>query len=241
MFAQTDGASSAPALSGSRQVLLVTTHDWNDIHGTAQRYERSRPAGDWRAVGASFPVTVGKTGLAWGRGLHPLDSAGANAPIKKEGDGRAPAGIFGLGPAFGYAPKRLSGSRMSYFPVTRTSECVDDSQSRHYNQLLDDRGVQKDWNSSETMLRQDDLYRAGVFVAHNSKPATPSAGSCIFLHIWRGPDIPTVGCTAMQPEIIEGLIRWLDPAKHPVLVQLPEEEYRRLRCAWKLPGPCEAP
>lgn len=235
-FAQTGGH----VLSDSRQVLLVTTPDWSDIRGTAQRFERSRPAGKWRAVGLPFPITVGKTGLAWGRGLHPLHAATAHAPVKKEGDGKAPAGIFLLGPAFGYASKPLSKSRMPYFAVTQTSECVDDSRSRFYNQLVDNRKVQKDWSSSEMMLRHDGLYRSGVFVAHNANPALPDGGSCIFLHIWRGPDHPTVGCTAMQPSNIEAVIRWLDPAKRPVLVQLPADEYKRLGCDWKLPGACEA-
>jgi D-alanyl-D-alanine dipeptidase len=95
--------------------------------------------------------------------------------------------------------------------------------------------VSPDWNSSEHMLRSDDLYRWGVVVDHNADPPRPGAGSCIFLHIWRGPGQPTVGCTAMPQENLESVLGWLDPAKKPLLVQLPESEYQRLKRKWKLP------
>ena len=43
----------------------------------------------------------GKNGLAWGKGIADnLDQR--DGPVKHEGDGKAPAGIFKLGTAFGY-------------------------------------------------------------------------------------------------------------------------------------------
>ncbi|MBF8262931.1 MAG: hypothetical protein HW387_596 [Parachlamydiales bacterium] len=50
-------------------------------------------------------------------------------------------------------------------------------------------------------------------------------GSAIFMHIWRDPGFPTAGCTAMQEKDIGDIVSWLDEKKHPVLVQLPMEEY----------------
>jgi D-alanyl-D-alanine dipeptidase len=61
-------------------------------------------------------------------------------------------------------------------------------------------------------------------------------GSCIFLHIWAGPSKGTAGCTAMPQPRLETLLRWLDAKKRPLLVQLPEAVYARLRDAWRLPG-----
>lgn len=40
----------------------------------------------------------------------------------------------------------------------------------------------------------------------------------------------------MAAENIQVLLGWLDPKKHPVLVQLPEAEYGRFRAAWSLPS-----
>ena len=99
-----------------------------------------------------------------------------------------------------------------------------------------DRGatVTVDWNSSEHMLREE-VYRWGLVVDHNADPVTPGAGSCIFMHIWRGPGHGTVGCTAMPQEKLESVIGWLDPARKPLLVQLPLAQYENLKKRWRLP------
>ncbi|MGJ7518838.1 L,D-transpeptidase family protein [Pseudomonas baetica] len=218
----------AQGLDDSQQLIVVTSKHWDDIQGTAQRYERH---GDtFEKYEASFPVVLGKNGLAWGKGLNNVEDF--QGPIKQEGDGKAPAGLFKLGTAFGYAA--VADTRLSYLPLTSSIECVDDSQSKRYNQLVDGSTVDKDWSSSERMRRNDELYRQGVFIEHNT-PASPTAGSCIFLHIWRGPTTPTRGCTAMAPADIARLFSWLDPRQSPLLVQLPEAQYEQLRERWKLP------
>ena len=220
----------------SLQMLVVMTQDWNEIHGTGQRYERSDRNRKWRPAGSTFPVVVGKTGLGWGRGMQPDIAGAADGPVKHEGDRKAPAGIFRLTLSFGYSSEPLPGARLQYIALTPSVECVDDPQSSRYNQLFDSQGVTRDWNSSEQMRRDDELYRWGVFVAHNVGPAVSGAGSCVFLHIWQGPEVGTVGCTAMEQVNVELLLRWLDPAKHPVLVQLPAAQYARYRNAWSLPA-----
>jgi D-alanyl-D-alanine dipeptidase len=174
---------------------------------------------------------LGKGGLAWGRGLH---GEPPGEPSKREGDGRAPAGAFTLGPAFGKAAAAPAGAHLPYLTATETLECVDDGKSRHYNELLDAKGG-RDWTSSEQMLRKDALYDLGFVVLHNTSPAVPGAGSCIFVHVWRGPGQPTVGCTSMARSSLDEVVAWLDPAAAPVLVQLPDAEYARLREPWGLP------
>ena len=87
------------------------------------------------------------------------------------------------------------------------------------------------------MRREDDLYRLVVWVGHNDAPVAPGGGSCIFLHLRSGPDATTAGCTAFEPEPMERLLRWLDPAARPVLVQLPEAEHRARAAEWGLPEP----
>ena len=106
---------------------------------------------------------------------------------------------------------------MPYLSLTPSVECVDDSSSKFYNRVVDRSSIAApDWNSSEQMLRNDDLYRWGVLVEHNASPAQAGAGSCIFMHIWRGPGQPTVGCTAMPQADLESLIAWLNPASTPL-------------------------
>jgi L,D-peptidoglycan transpeptidase YkuD (ErfK/YbiS/YcfS/YnhG family) len=222
------GTAMARGLDDSRQLIVVTSKDWDATGAIAQRYERH--GATFEKFETPFAVVLGKNGMGRGKGIEPMDEIGG--PLKQEGDGRAPAGMFNLATAFGYAP--TAQTRLPYLELTPAIECVDDSQSGRYNQLLDGSAVTRDWNSSERMRRNDDLYRQGIFIEHNT-PASPNAGSCIFFHIWRGPTTPTRGCTAMAPEDIQRLFSWLDPRLSPRLVQLPEAEYDRLRERWHLP------
>ena len=220
-------------LAGTRQCLVVTAANWSATTGGLRAFERA-PAGDWKAVGERVPVVLGKKGLAWGVGF--VRPATPDGPHKKEGDNKAPAGIFPLGPAFGYASAdRAHWLKLPYVALTKNTEGVDDSQSRYYNQLVDRSKITRvDWRTSEKMLRADDLYKWGVFVAHNSS-AKPGAGSCIFLHIWRNSSAATAGCTAMPERNLVKLLRWLDPAARPVLIQMPQQNYDAVRARLKLP------
>ena len=184
--------------------------------------------------GRVIPVVLGKRGLAWGVGF--LDKHGPG-PRKVEGDNRVPAGIFRLGPAFGYAPAQAARwIKLKYVPLTEQTEGVDDVRSRYYNRLVERSKVpQVDWRSSEQMRRKDNLYKSGLVVGHNPA-AVRGAGSCIFLHIWKNPHFATTGCTAMpEPDLVK-LLRWLDPAAHPVLIQMPLAEFAGLRSRYALPS-----
>ncbi|PYQ13340.1 MAG: hypothetical protein DMF80_15670 [Acidobacteria bacterium] len=225
---------ASPLPSETHQLVLSVAAGWSATQGESRRYERAGPRAPWRAVGPAFPVSLGRSGLAWGRGLHPARLEG---PVKKEGDGRAPAGAFDLRLVTGYAPSAPPGTRMPYRQATESLECVDDPTSAFYNQLADTTRVVKDWSSAEDMRRDDELYRFVVWVGHNDAPVAPGAGSCIFLHLRRDPASTTAGCTAFEPSPMEALLRWLDPAARPVLVQLPEAEYRSRAAAWELPPP----
>ena len=216
----------------TRQLILVVTSEWGSTTGTLRRFERADSTDEWRPVGVEVNVVVGRAGLGWGRGLHVIPGDG---PRKVEGDGRAPAGAFQLTDAFGYAPPDSVSSGLPYLQATADLECVDDVTSSHYNRVLDRARVTPDWTSHEEMRRRDVLYRRGVVVAHNAAPIVPGGGSCIFLHVWRGPGSTTSGCTAMAEPALSDAIRWLDTGAAPVLVQLPASAYRRLRHPWELP------
>jgi D-alanyl-D-alanine dipeptidase len=210
----------------STQLIVVTTPDWDATKGVLTVHERKN--GTWMPIGDPIPIVVGRTGLAWGDGLSlPLHRQG---PVKKEGDGKAPAGLFALTSLFGYGAQP-SDAHMPYIIATPTVECVDDVDSPHYNTIVDTQNVPKTWTSSETMLRRDDLYREGIVVAHNSTPPVSGRGSCIFLHLWSGPDSTTAGCTAMSAENLARLTRWLDADHYPLLLQLPQGQFEALGLA----------
>ena len=227
-------ADSTGTWAASRQMILVTTPDWNTNRGTLRTYERD--GSGWKATGAPVDVTLGKNGSAWGVGLNVPQ---ADGPAKAEGDGRSPAGVFRVGEAFGYA--ETSTTALPYRGLTASDYCVDVDGSPYYNQLVDEDKVGKQAvaGATEAMRRDlhfhgDHAYRIGFVIEHNPE-GKKGAGSCIFAHLWKSPTSPTAGCTAMTDEAMEGLLAWLDPKKKPVFVLLPRAEYLHLRDAWGLP------
>jgi D-alanyl-D-alanine dipeptidase len=221
-------AQSRSPLESAKQLILVTTPEWGSNQGMMYRYERS--GNGWSQVGEPIAVVVGSGGLGWGSGLI-APAMRAGDPTKHEGDGRSPAGVFSISAAFGFEEEKPEWLRLPYLPLNDATECVDDASSSYYNAVVD--RVKPDWNSSEKM-RSIDVYRWGVVVNQNAARER-GAGSCIFLHIWKGPVRPTAGCTAMEQPKLEKLLRWLDSSAHPLMVALPRAEYDRLRSTWQLP------
>lgn len=220
-----------------RQVLLCLAPDWQAQSGHVFLCQRQPGAQVWQSVGAALPAMLGRAGLAWGRGLHPVP--GAAAPGKREGDGRAPAGVFALTALFGdpaAASELEAAVRLPWLTASAARKCIDDPGSAHYNRIVDQSAVvPPDWTSCEDMLRADGRYAIGAVVAHNPEPAVPGLGSCIFLHVWAAPGVATAGCTALALADMRTIAGWLDGAAQPLLVQLPQAEYERLRADWGLP------
>jgi D-alanyl-D-alanine dipeptidase len=225
--------SPQAALDASEQIVVVVTPSWTSTTGTLQRFERATPASEWKSLESGVHVVVGRTGIAWGVGF---DDVSAEGPHKHEGDGKAPAGFFPLDTAFGFAPPdSMRTVKLPYVQLLPTTDCVDDTASAHYNTVVDKASVPRvDWNSAEHM-REVSQYKIGVIVAYNAAPPVKGRGSCIFLHIWAGPDSHTAGCTALEEAKLHDVMMWLDPAKRPLLVQLTTTEYANVRARWKLP------
>ena len=218
------------------QLVVVTTTGWDSTTGELQRFSRARSNAPWQLDGKPVPIVVGRTGLAWGVGFDRFAGAPALAgPVKVEGDGRSPAGLFPLDTAFGFAPPdSMRWIRLPYVPLSPTIECVDDTVSVHYNTVVDRQKVPRvDWESAEHM-RRIAQYRLGVIIGYNAPPVK-ARGSCIFFHIWGGPRSTTVGCTALDAAELERLMAWIDPRAQPVVVQLPATVYERIRVPWALP------
>ena len=220
--------------SESRQLVLVTTPDWDSTRGELRRFARAGEA--WEQVAPKVPVAIGRSGAAWGVGLHPMQPG----PGKQEGDGRSPAGVFALGIAFGYGESAETG--LPYVPMGVSDWCVDVIDSPLYNQIVDARDVGADAvaGSTEPMRRDlhvdgDRRYKLGFVIQHNPTNE-PGAGSCIFAHLWGAPDVPTTGCTAMAEPHMRETLAWLQLDADPVFILLPQQEYERLRIAWQLPN-----
>jgi len=212
----------------TRQLLVVTTPSWRSTNGKLQRYQRL--GREWEPVGSSIAVTLGKSGLAWARGLHRIPQ---NAREKREGDGCAPAGVFAIGPAFGYAARAPVDCKFPYHSSSDRDYFVDDPTSTDYNRWVTIPAVEpndpkKFWRSCEKMRRRDRLYEWGIVIQQNDRPVAKGKGSAIFFHVWKDAGVATVGCTAMARENLIELLKWLDPKQKPLLVQAPGGEVKNL-------------
>ena len=182
-----------PATSRAAGLAMVlTTGNWETVAGTARLYERKDENADWKLAGESFPVVVGRSGLAWGNESTRETTA---TKIKQEGDGNSPAGMFPLTASFGTGTKP-NAVELPYTKLDGFTECVYDTKSTFYNKIVNRMQVGNfDWKSSEKMLAVGPQYDLGVFVAYNTYPVEKSKGSCIFLHIWKDALSGTAGCT----------------------------------------------
>jgi L,D-peptidoglycan transpeptidase YkuD (ErfK/YbiS/YcfS/YnhG family) len=218
----------------STQVIVGTAADWDSSYVKLVLYER-QPGGPWKAIGAPWNGRLGRNGLVWGRGLHPVP---AGAKTKTEGDKRAPAGVFDLGGAWGYAPSIEKAPSLNYVQVGSRDLWYEDPASAYYNQY---RRIEHEPRTAEEkkaqMKQGDHAHSLKLFISHNAYPRIqPGAGSSIFFHIWRsGGNAATAGCTTMSEENLKGLIAAVVPERRPLYVLLPEAEYAQYRAAWKLP------
>jgi hypothetical protein len=194
-------------LFSSQQIVLVVSDNFNSSIAKLECYEGSTK------VCSDIEVNLGKNGLAWGLGEVKLLRK-KNEPLKYEGDKKAPAGIFKLTNIFGY--DKNSNFNMPYLYASKNLICVDDSKSNFYNQIIEMNGDEK---SFEYMKRNDQQYKVGIVVAHN-KNAKEKRGSCIFLHIQKEKNHPTLGCTSMKFDDLKKIANWLDINKNPILIQI---------------------
>jgi L,D-peptidoglycan transpeptidase YkuD (ErfK/YbiS/YcfS/YnhG family) len=184
------------------QVVVVSVEEHTDFHAVVSAWEQS--TGVWKNVFKDFPAVIGRNGLA-------LEGE------KREGDGKTPAGVYGLSLAFGEAATIPTG--LNYRQATDNDFWVDDPESPYYNMWVEGPPQAK---SFEHMKREDGLYKYGIVIEYNMA-AIPGDGSAIFFHIWRGPDNPTAGCVAFSEDNILKLLSWLDIRKNPVVVIRKEE------------------
>ncbi len=203
--------SFSTLLFSSQQIILVVADDFNSSTAKLSCYE------DANIICKDIKINLGKNGLGWGLGEYKFPYDLTNEPLKFEGDKKAPAGIFKLTKIFGY--QKNQNFKMPYLYTSDKLICVDDSQSPKYNTLVLAQGDEK---SFEYMKRKDNLYALGIVVAHNQH-ATPKRGSCIFIHIQKGENKATAGCTSMQEKDLKKIINWLDKEKNPILIQIPKK------------------
>ncbi len=221
------------------QAVIGISKGWNDSHVTLSLVERGRD-GRWQRVLGPIPGRLGRSGLVWGLGLHENPQG---ATIKREGDGRSPAGIFRIGGLWVTHKEPVQRHRrLPEVKVGPNDLWVSDPRlPKLYNSHLRlKHPARTPWELHEQMRQTDYPHSIKLLICHNWKdtPGRPvvGAGSSIFFHIWRRDGAaPTAGCTSMAEANLRALIARLDPARKPAYILLPHAEYARLRTPWRLP------
>jgi len=136
---------------------------------------------------------------------------------KREGDLKTPSGAFGIQPVmYGLAPN--PGVRYRYHRIVCGDWWVEDPRSPYYNRFRHVRcGVKPPFRiTSEDMSKSPTAYRHLAVIDYNTHPIVRGRGSGIFLHVSHGN--ATLGCIALPLPQLLRVLRWLDPAKSPLIV-----------------------
>ncbi|MFD0361390.1 L,D-transpeptidase [Nocardia sp. GCM10030253] len=181
----------------ANQVVTVVADHSGATTATLTAWERLH--GGWRAVIGPVPARVGAEGIG-------------NA---NENSSRTPAGTWTITEVFGL--ETADDALLPYRRVGTSDWWVSDVHSRHYNTHVHcDRGsCPFDETASENLGEIGPIYNHAIVIDYNRAPVIPGAGSAFFLHATNGQ--PTAGCVAIPAADLPTLLRWLDPAEHPVI------------------------
>ena len=186
-------AAATPTLGA--QAITVSSPSAGATTANVIRWQRDA-GGRYTQVGAAIHARVGTLGIGQAH----------------EGVPRTPAGMFTLTQAFGNTP--TNGTRLPYFQAGQYDWWNELSGSRGYNTRMHQ--VASPGGASENLYRAGAVYSHAVVIDYNRDPVRAGAGSAFFLHVTNGHS--TAGCVAIAASALDTVMRWMDPAQHPVIL-----------------------
>ena len=125
-------------------------------------------------------------------------------PMKAEGDGASPVGVWPLRRVLYRADRiREPDTGLPLSVIAPHDGWCDAPNDPNYN-----RQVKLPYPASaEALWRDDEIYDLIVVLGYNDAPVVPGAGSAIFLHITSPDHYFTEGCLAMEIEDLQELLR----------------------------------
>lgn len=186
-------AEPGPAPADSSQLITVSTAGPSATSGTLSAWDRSADGG-WTRVFGPVMAWVGERGVGQ----------------TSEGAQRTPVGTYPLTEAFGRQPH--PGTAMPYFTSDRLDWWDENPASPTYNTHV--RQSPGPGGASENLYTSGPVYDYAVNIGYNLQ-RVPGAGSAFFLHVTDG--TPTAGCVSIDRTTLVGILRWLDPDRHPTI------------------------
>ncbi|PEL06715.1 SH3 domain-containing protein [Bacillus sp. AFS017336] len=184
-------------LGTSKQLIVVSASNESTRNALIETFEKSGTT--WKKL-HTYTGVIGKNGMI---------------SNKHEGDYETPEGKYTITTAFGRNTN--PGTKMTYRKITSNDVWVDDSNSKLYNTWQSASANNGRWKTAEKMNISQ--YDYG-FVINYNQARTPGKGSAIFFHI-AGTSGYTAGCTATSKTNVVSILKWLDPAKKPLIIQTP--------------------
>jgi L,D-peptidoglycan transpeptidase YkuD (ErfK/YbiS/YcfS/YnhG family) len=210
--------SSLPGIGGSSQVIVVTARNARTSFAKFRAYEK-RADGTWRTVIDATPARLGYSGSV-------------KAAARRQGTGKTPIGTFPIVTTFG----RLAdpGTQMPYVRFDRNDAWTYNPRSPSTYNLF--QTANRSWRSFgsyvEWLWRYGSQYNYVAVLDYNlpkgavrtgadgirraENPANTSKGGGIFLHVTNGK--PTAGCIAIPQAQMAKVMRWINPAKQPLVI-----------------------
>lgn len=187
----------------TRQLVVVTARHTGTTYGRVVRYRLT--ASGWQRAG-SWKARLGYGGLVKGT-------------RRVQGTGTTPMGAYPMTEAFGR--RADPGTGLPYHRLTSDDWWVQDRGSRYYNERRRAsqggfRVSSSGYNGSEHLITYGRQYDYVAVVDFNRPDPRIGRGSGIFLHVTK--HRPTAGCVAIPHRAMRHVLRWLDPAKVPMIV-----------------------
>lgn len=177
---------------------LIVVKSYSKTFAKVYLYQKNNSK--WELVNQKpINAVVGKNGVV-------------NPSYKMEGDKKTPKGLYYLGTLFGV--KELS-FNYPYKLLDSEDKFIDDPKSPEYNTWVSGDTTAQ---SYEVMLRHDGIYDLGIVINYNMSPIVSGRGSAIFMHIWYGSDIPTIGCVAMSKKDLVQISNWINIKSKPMIL-----------------------
>jgi L,D-peptidoglycan transpeptidase YkuD (ErfK/YbiS/YcfS/YnhG family) len=210
-------AAPASAASARRPRLEATQTEWHHAPEAALRVRQliTVTAASYATTYATlraFRISGGRRTLVFGPWTARVGYNGIARPGKKrEGDGKTPSGNYGFSFYFG-VQRKLAGFRFPFRHAYSYDYWDDDPASPRYNEWVDARTTNP--GAAPEPMHQVPAYDYAAVIAYNTA-RVPGRGSAIFLHVGTG--TATAGCVSLPAAELLQVLRWLQPADHPVI------------------------
>ena len=194
---------------GAQQAMVVDAPDAASTAATLYSFEND--GNGWYQALAPMPARDGENGWLPG-------------PDRREGDGTSPEGIFPIGSTM-YGTEADPGTRFPYHRLVCGDWWDEDPSSPEYNsfQHVACGTTPPFGGNSEALWTEGNAYPSMAVIDFNTPPDGP-LGSGMFLHADLGS--PTQGCISLPYADLVEVLRWLNPALHPVMVMGPDSVIR---------------